>query len=214
MKITAREKKLIVVGVCAIAASLIFYSLTLLLPNRESLSQSVELKKKMLLRERETLSREETYKARLEQYRQYLEQDLTRLLPSNNPNVAEAELQKILQDFADQSGVEITQKNILPEKEVQGGLIKISVRIETNCDPEQLVKFLTIIENYEKFLTIAEFTVSSFRVQKTYKIRPSLTVSGYIDSQKIKPEEESASQILAPVRESGGAAFASSRDPV
>ncbi len=199
MKITLREKRGIVVGAVIVAALALFYAVTSLLPSRESLSQSVELKRKMLIREREILSREETYKARLEQYKQYLGQTLTRLLPGNNPNVAEAELQKILQDFADQSGVEIIQKNILPEKEVQGGLIKVTVRIETNCDPEQLVKLLTVIENYERFLTITEFTISSFKVQKKYQIRPSLTVSGYIDAQKATPEEKAESGTWTPV---------------
>ena len=46
MKVTRREKRLIAVGAVVIAASLIFYALTLLLPNRETLAQNVELKKK------------------------------------------------------------------------------------------------------------------------------------------------------------------------
>jgi hypothetical protein len=200
MKVTRREKRLIVVGAVVIAASLIFYALTLLLPNRETLAQNVELKKKMLIRERAILSQEGTYKNRLEEYSKHLKQDLDRLLPGDNPNVAGAELQKILQSFADKSGVEITQKNILQEKEVQGGLVKISVRIETNCDPEQLVQLLTAIENYEKFLTIDEFTVSSFRVQREYRIRPSLTVSGFIDSQVEKGGEESAGALFEAAR--------------
>jgi hypothetical protein len=190
VKVNAREKKVITVGAILVVAVLIFYAFTALLPDREGLSETVDVRKKMLLKQRETLIREETYKVRLEESRKHLAQDLTRLLAGENPNVAGAELQKILKDFADQSGVEITQKNILPEKKVQDRIVKVAVHIETNCGPEQLVQFLTAVENYEKFLTIDEFMVSSFKIQKRYEIRPSLTISGYISVPETKPGEK------------------------
>lgn len=189
MKITAREKKFLTVGGCVVAAIVVFYLLALLLPSREGLSNDVEYKKKMLLKQREILRQEEMYLGRLEGYRQRLEQDMLRFLPGDNPNVAGAELQKILTDLAGQSGVEIMQKNVQREKEVQDNLLKVSVRIETNCLPQQLVSFLTALENYEKFLTVDELIINSFRRQKGYGIRPSITVSGYIVSGETKSEE-------------------------
>ena len=189
MKITARERKFLFVGGSVAAASLIFYTLVLLLPSREGLSNTVEFEKRMLLKQREALSREGIYKERLELYGERLDQDMALLLPGDNPNVAGAELQKVLKDLADQSGVEIMQKNILQEKKIQDTLVKVSVRIETNCVPEQLVQFLTAIENYEKFLTVDELVVNSFRMQKRYEIRPSVIVSGYIVPRETKPAE-------------------------
>ena len=195
MKLTAREKRFIVIGACLVAAVLVFYTATLWLPDRDALSQTVDLKKKMLLKQREALSREDVYKARLDQYRKRLDQDMTRLLPGDNPNVAGAELQKILKDFADQSGVEITQRSIQPEKKLQDGLTKITVKVDTNCAPEQLVQFLAMIENYQKFLTVDEILVNSFKIQKRYEIRPSLTVSGYISPQVKKAPEKPANGV-------------------
>jgi hypothetical protein len=190
MKITAREKKFIVVGAAAVAGVLIFYLITSLLPNRESLAQEVALKKRMLLRERETLTQEETYRNRVEQYAKHLEEDKARLLPGDNPNVAGAELQKLLMDLADQCKVEILRKNALPEKKIKDILTKVSVSIETNCDLEQLVHFLTAIENYDKFLNIEEFQINSFQNPKLHQIRPTLTVVGYISSQGTAPNEK------------------------
>jgi hypothetical protein len=191
VKITARERWFVIGGSVVVGAVLIFYAMTLLLPNREDLAQTVEFKKRMLLKQRETLKLEETYKKRVEQYEKHLQQDMMRFLPGDNPNVAGAELQKVLKDFADQSGVEITQKNNLPEKKIGDMLTKVSVRIETNCNPDQLVQFLTAIENYDKLLKIEEFMITSFRIQKRYEIRPSLTVVGYISTPEPKPEEKS-----------------------
>jgi hypothetical protein len=186
VKLTAREKRVTAIGACIVAAVLIFFGITLLLPNSENLSQQVVLKKRMLLKQRETLSREAMYKTRLEKFSGNLATSGTRLLPGYNPNVAAAGLQKILKDFADQSGVEITMKNILPEKKIQDSLTKISVKIDTNCNLEQLVQFIAIIENYEKFLRIDDCTISGFRVQRRFEIRPSLTIAGYISTREEK----------------------------
>jgi hypothetical protein len=189
VKLTSREKAVIWVGSGIVAAVLIFYGATKLLPTDSGdLSQTVELKKRVLRNRRET---------RLELYGRRLDQDMIRLLPGDNPNVAGAELQKILKDFADQSGVEITQKNTLPEKKVQDMLTKVSVVIQTNCDLDQLVQFMTAIENYQKLLKIEEFIITSFRnpAQKRYDIRPSLTVVGYIGSRESKPAEKPANRM-------------------
>jgi hypothetical protein len=189
VKISAREKRVVVIGAGIVGAVLIYYAATILLPDREALSQSVALKKKMLLKERETVGREEFYKVRLEQYQERLNQSMARLLPGDNPNVAGAELQKLLKDFADQNGVEITQKSIQPEKKLPNGLTKVTVRIDTNCSPEQLVAFLAAVENYEKFLTVDDFTVNGFKIQKRWEIRPNLAVSGYINAPEKGTEQ-------------------------
>lgn len=190
MKIKPRERVFILAGVIIIAAVAIFYALTSLLPDGKDLAQTVDFKKRMLLKQRETLGYEETYKKRMEQYKQRIEKDMKLLLPGDNPNLAGAELQKLLKEFADKSGVDITQKNILRENKVQDTLTKISVRIDTKCDPEQLVNFLTSIENYNKFLKIEEFTIT--RQRRRSEIRPSLTVIGYISTPEPKPKEKTS----------------------
>jgi len=192
VKITSREKRIIAIGACVAVGVLIYYAFTILLPDGEGLAQEVTLKKRMLLKQRESLTREESFIKRIDQYSGRLKGEMGLLLPGENPNVAGAELQKILKDFADQSGVEITQKNILPEKKVQDLLTKVSVRIDTNCNLEQLVQFMTAIENHEKYLKIEECMINGFRIQKRYEIRPSLTIAGYISAREEKPREKPA----------------------
>jgi len=164
----------------------------MLIPSREAQSSSVEVKKRNLAQMRDLVGREELYKAHVEQYRQRLQQNLTRLLPGDNPSIAGAELQKILKDMADQNGVEIVRKDIQREQKVQENLVKVSVRISTNCLPEQLVQFLAAVENYDKFLTVDELVVNSYRMQKKWEIRPDITVSGYIVGSEPKPAEKPA----------------------
>jgi Tfp pilus assembly protein PilO len=199
LKLTSREKKAIVTGIVSLAVVGIFYALTSLLPNRDSLAQTVDLNKRMLLKQRETLNHEVLYKKRVEQYAKQFEQNITRLLPGANPNVASADLQKLLKDFANLSGVEINQTSTQPEKKVPNldMLTKVSVHIEANCNLEQLVQFLSSIENHDKYLKVEDLNITSWRIGKRQEIRPSITVVGYIYSGEPKPKDKSATGAAA-----------------
>lgn len=188
MKLTAREKKMTIVGACIAIGVLLYYAATIVLPNTEELTRQVKSKERALLEQKESLNGETRYKTRLEELRGHVKTFKTRLLPGDNPNIAGAELQKILKGFADQSGVEITMKSTLPvpDKKVEDMLTKISVKIDTNCNLEQLVQFIYAIENYETYLKIDECTISGFRIQRRFEIRPSLTISGYISALEVK----------------------------
>jgi hypothetical protein len=120
---------------------------------------------------------------RIDQDKKRLDQDMALLLPGENSKAAGAELLKLIQDFADQTGVNINRRNNLPEKKMQG-LTKVLVTIDTTCDTEQLVRFLVAIENCSKYLKIEDLAITSFLppALKEYEIRPGLNVAGYIQS--------------------------------
>jgi hypothetical protein len=202
VKISSREKKAVIACIIVIAAVAIFYALTKLLPDSEDLARTVELKRETIRRQRETLRREKNYQDLVDQYNKRLEQDMSLLLPGDNSSVAGAELLKLLKDFADQNGVNVTSKNNLPDKKIQGILTKVSARIETNCDLDQLVRLLAAIENYPKYLKVEELMINSYRMQmqKKYEMRPGLTVSGYISLREEKPSEKPASAARTVVR--------------
>lgn len=193
MKLTLRERKVIFAGIAVAMAILIFYIMISWLSDHSLLSQQVDTDKNIILKQREILSLQDSYRKRAEQGDSHQKQVMTRLLPGDNFNVASAELQKVIKDFADQNGVDITLKTMLPEKKVPDSefLTKVSLRIEVNCNLEQLVNFLTAIENYDKFLRVEELIITSYRQQKRFEIRPNLTITGYIHSPETKPAEAS-----------------------
>ncbi len=192
MKISARERRVLIGGGAIAALVLVFYVGTWVLPGREGLSSEVQVKRRTLLGQKEMLIREAGYKARLEEYRLRIKQDLSRCIPGENSALAGAELQKVLKDLADQNGVEIIRRDVQREQKLDNDLTKVSVHIETQCALDQLVRFLAAIENYPKLLTVDEMTVSSFRMQKRYEIRPGLTVSGYITPQDVRTDPKPA----------------------
>jgi type II secretory pathway component PulM len=192
LKINAREKKFLMVGSGVAAIVLLTWAAISFLPTREGLARDVENRKQMLLRQRELIGREDAYKAKGDQYQQRLTRAVTRLLPGDNPNVAGAELQKILKEIADQNGVEITRRDIRPQQKTQNNLLKVSVNMDTSGTPDQLVSLLAAVENYDKYLTVEELTIMAFRSPRRYEIRPSMTIAGYIAAPETKPGEKSA----------------------
>jgi Tfp pilus assembly protein PilO len=190
LKITAREKKYIWMGAIVVVAVLVAYGITLLLAGRQSLSEKVEFKKKLLQKQYDTLAHKAAYEAKLELYKKQYQADMNRLLPNESPNVAVAELQKVLIDFANSSGVEISQKNPLAEKKIDDKLICVRVQIQTNFTMDQLVQFLTSIENYDKFITIDDFMISGGGYMNPRALpgtpqrrnSSSLTISGYLNA--------------------------------
>jgi len=190
MKISAREKRVLIIGGGICAAILGWYAATALLPSGADLARDVELSKRRLLKQKETLQQEETFRARVTEYEERIKQNMARLLPENNPSLASAELQKVLTNMAAQAGVEITQKNIQKEQRLQNDLVKVAVRIETNCNAQQLVQFLAAIESYEKYLFLDELVINGYRIQRRYEIKPSMTVAGIISSPEPKAEDK------------------------
>lgn len=193
MQVTGRERKFIFAGAIAALVIAVFYFVSGPSQVKKEASLIVEQQRRALLQSREILAQEPVYRARAEQYRQRLQQLRATFLPGDNASIAGAELQRVLKELADQTSVDIVRRTIRGEQKLQNGVVKISVNIETNCQPDQLVRFLSAIENYEKHLNVDELQINSFRIQKRYEMRPILTVSGYILVLETKAEAKTAS---------------------
>jgi hypothetical protein len=193
VKISIREKRFLAVGGGVIFLTIFFFIADSLIPSGATVSRNLDQKKKVLIKSRDILSQEAASKARLEECRQRLRDAETRLLPGDNPSIVGAELQKTLMDIAARNQVEIMRKNIQKEQKLQENLIKISVRVDVNCQPEHLVQFLAEVANYDKHLTVDELMITSYRIQKKMEIRPAITVSGYIRGSEAPPADKIAS---------------------
>ena len=128
MKISTREKYFLFIGAGALVLTLVLLFGDRLIPSRQEGANDIDYKKKLLVKYKETLGQEESYKARIEQYRQRLKQDEALFLSGDNPSIAAAELQKVLSDIAARNGVEISRKDIQPEQKIQTDVIKVSVQ--------------------------------------------------------------------------------------
>jgi len=104
------------------------------------------------------------------------------LLPGATLEQAEQALDKILQNFADASQVELIRKVKQPDQKFPGNLTMVTIRLESSCNYDQLVRFLGAIRSYEKFLKVEELSITNFRMQGKWEIRSSLQVSGFVEN--------------------------------
>ena len=199
MKVSTREKKVLYAGIVLAVAIMIYYAATLFSPgDGESLAEKVNTQESLLRRQKEFIGREDFYKKFIEESENDITKIQTRLLPGNSPSGAATELHRILSDFAEDSGVVITQRNNQPERKVADSesLTKVSVRIGVDCQLDTLVDFLIAIKNYDKFLKVEELLINTALQQKQLALRRPLymIVAGYIstplpDESTTKPGE-------------------------
>ena len=197
IKISSREKWLIYAAVAVVLLSLFFFWEEDMTPDQDEFTNSLDYKRRMLLRYRQTLASEENYKSQLEQYRRRLNETESLFLAGDSPAIAGAELQKLLKEIADENGVEITRRDIQREKKVENEVTKISVRIVTNPAPDQLVQLLAAIQNYEKQLIVDEITINALKVRKVERIRPTITVAAYVAPKAEAPPEGGSGSAVA-----------------
>ena len=200
MKVSAREKKIFYAGIVIAAAILVYHAATMFSPgDGASLAEKVETQENMLRRQRELIGREESYKKRIEDAENDIEKIQSRLLSGNNAAAANAELQRILSDFAEQAGVLLQTRTPMPERKVtdSDSLIKVSVRIGIDCIDandcrieEDMVDFLTAVKNYDKFLKVEEMNIGTSIQQKQRRVRRplSMIIAGYISAPPPEPE--------------------------
>ena len=188
MKTNAREKKILYGGIAIAAAILIYYAATSFSSDDgESLVDKVTKQENMLRRQRELVEREDFYKKQIEEAEKDLEKIQTRLFPGNNTSAAATELQRIIEGFAERSGVVIMNKTPRAAVKIADSdtLTKISILVGLDCQLEDLVDFLIVIENYDKFLKVEEITIGTqpMAPQRQMVIsRPlNVLISGYIN---------------------------------
>jgi Tfp pilus assembly protein PilO len=180
VKITAREKRFLIVGSVIGIALLAYFLIPVLIP--EDLTVTVKRKQNALRQEKETISQEEGYRARIAQCEERLAKDRARLWPGGSATAIPSML-KVLQEIADGSQVEIISKQILAEQKVQENVSKIAVQLQVNCTLDQLVRFLSGVESYEKFLKVENLMINSRRQgNKDVLFVQMLKVVGYVEA--------------------------------
>ncbi len=107
--------------------------------------------------------------------------DRNLLLPGVTPEQAGQALEKILQNLADASQVELIRERRDPDQEFPENLTKVTIHMDINCNWDQMVRFLEAIRGYEKFLQVEELFIQSSRMQGQYRIHPILKVSGFLE---------------------------------
>ncbi len=139
-----------------------------------------------IFRERNKLERSQLtikarprFEARLAARRQEVARLNRRLLPGDKPPVAAARLQRIIDEIAGETHVEITRQKIDKPTEHRL-LLEVPVEVVFRCDVGALKDFLYRIESHPTLLTLPKRTIRVLNHKNPKEIQVNMTIAGFI----------------------------------
>ncbi len=180
LNISQREKRFILVGVLAVVLFISFDYLV------DFFYYRPQRTRERIFHEQNTLERSELkvasrpkLEARVRTLEQRLERLDRRLLPGDKPPVAAAGLQRIIDEVAGQTNVEIMSQKI--DRPIEHTLVlEVPVEVVFRCYVGELRDFLYRIENHPKLLAIPKWSIRVPNHRDPKQIQVNVTVAGFI----------------------------------
>ena len=186
LQIAPRDKKVLIVG----GVFIVLYLLFVLIAQpafRENKLVSQKIQDKIIFIQKcyEILNQKSYYKAKSTENKSIHTTLSQRFLNQAKPALAAAEQQRLLEELANQTGVNIIRFRVDKPKYVEK-LLTISTQVTVRSKLRNLTNFIHRLENNQKFMIIEEISMQRTNKADLEELQTKLTVSGFIK----KMEEE------------------------
>ena len=190
IQIAPREKKVLIVG----GIFIVLYLLFVLIAQpafRENKLASQKIQDKILFIQKcyEILNQKSYYEAKSTENKSIHTTLSQRFLNQAKPALAAAEQQRLLEELANQTGVNIIRFRVDKPKYVEK-LLTISTQVTVRSKLRNLTNFIHRLENNQKFMIIEEISMQRTNKADLEELQTQLTVSGFI-----KKMEEGKSKV-------------------
>ena len=180
MKLSKRDKKLIIAGAVAVAVFCVlkfglFPVYDTFVERRNEIAQKEKTQEKYLkfLKEQADFQKSGKERGREEGLVQQS------LLKGETASLAAADIQKIIDGFARESKVDMQSVKVL-DSDTRDDFVVIPVQISFSSDLTRLVKFVQNIETDKKLLTIPDLKIRVKNELKPMDVSVTMTVAGYM----------------------------------
>ena len=186
---TKREIKFVSIGgVAAVLLLGYFFGVRGYLAQLPANEAELEQKKNQLKQYQTVLNRGATLPDELELLKDRLEMAGESLLPGDSPSLASAELQKIVNQIAIESEIEL--KTIKPlSKTNHNWYVGLPLEVNFRDDIEAVVDFLFELETYEISLVLSELTIRVFNEKQPETVDVRMKVMGFIKNAEAEGQE-------------------------
>lgn len=196
MRLGRRERKVVTVGVVLAAIFMLYFLVAEPLVQRQRRVRNEITAKSLLLgKYHSVLSRRRALEGESDKLKSRLANLESKLLQSDKPPLAAAELQKILKSAAAKAKVNISSERIL-EPVVRGHYIEIPVEIKVRCSVTRFASLLFAIENSAKHLSIRELNIKTDHKISPKEINVTLAVSGLIRNITSSDREDASGKQI------------------
>ena len=199
MEFRPRDRRALVLLGSALAVYFFFTEVGFPVYDELTAAQEGALEKEdQLRRYRRAVVRKANYEQLLEDARQRVAEAEATLIRGDNPALASAELQTIVEGAAERTGIELGQRVISPASRKDDFFTEITMTLAFECTPGQMVGFLSELRAAEKFISVRSFETSPLRavdelstdVEMTKDLRVNLTVGAVLASVPSAPTAE------------------------
>lgn len=179
-KVDKKRKKLIFAGAVLLFLGLI-YRLLPLFQDFQTGDTELDLKMKQLEKYLQTVQEGNVFEERLVYLRQVLKSSESGLLGGKTPSLAAVDIQNILSEIVETSGVQIRMVRVLKPEDLDKEYYKsIPVDFSIISNIRQLKEVLYKIETYPKYLTVKKVMINVGARGAADTFQSNITVAGYM----------------------------------
>ena len=180
IQITPRDKRIMIVGgVFTVCYMLFIFIIQPIHDKQKIVDQQIKNKILLVKKYREILKQKSYYEAKNVENKSTHTTLSQRFLNDTKPALAAASQQRLLEELARQTGVNIVRVRIDKPKYMEK-LLTITTQITMRSTLRNLTRFVHMLESNQKFLIIEEVSAQRTNDTDLEELQSQLTISGFI----------------------------------
>ncbi len=190
MNISKRDKKILTIGGLAVAAFLfITYVITPFFESEQEIREKTEQGEVLLKKYEKIINQKSEVEKNLAQMKRELSKIKGKLLKGSTPSLAAAEMQKMLEKISKVHDLELKSVKV-KEAEKEGDFLVIPLELRLTTDLNRTRKFLTDLENNQKYLIIPQLKISVKNQRDPKEVIVTIVVSGFFMEEGAKDKKD------------------------
>lgn len=191
MKISKREKKFIII--CIVVLVLFCLIKFILLPfvdRGKELSESISAKEMTYKKYLAYLTKKKEVEKELAALKSRESGFQAKLLRGDTPSLAASDLQRTLEQVSTQIKILIQSTKIMEPETLEGGYLAIPIQVKLVSDLTRTRRFVALVEENFKFLTIPELKISVKDKADPKEVMVTMVVNGFMKGSPPAPPAE------------------------
>jgi len=190
LKLSKRDKKILIIGSVAVALIIVVnYVIIPFIESEGDIREKTEQKEMMLQKYEKIINQKDEIEKKLAQVKGKQNQLNKKLLKGSTSSLAAAEMQKLVEQFSKTHELELKSVKVKDAEEM-GEFLAIPLELRLITDLSSTKKFLTDLEKNAKYLTIPQLKISVQNQRDPKEVIVTIVVTGFFLKEGTAKEEK------------------------
>jgi Tfp pilus assembly protein PilO len=179
VNISKRDKKILTIGGVAVALFLFLtYVINPFIESEQEIRDNTEQREVLLQKYEKIINKKSEVEKDLTKTKRNLTRIKGKLLKGSTPSLAAAEMQKMLEKISKSHDLELKSVKV-KEAEKEGDFLAIPLELRLTTDLNRTRKFLTDLENNQKYLIVPQLKISVKNQRDPKEVIVTIVVTGF-----------------------------------